>query len=231
MQRLLWAAAVLAAMPAYAAHPLITEDTGTQGAGRRQLEVFGERTRANGRREELYTGVFSYGVGEAVDAQFGLPAYRDGAGDVTLDLKWRFLERGPLSFALKPGVTLPTGDEGDGHGTGKATWGSLIVVSYAPGALALHAHAGWRRNENRLGERKSLRQLAAAATYTVGKLRWVGELARETNRTPGGRAARSMTLGAIWSMTPEVDLDLGWRRRYGGAPIDDALLLGVAARW
>lgn len=218
-------------MPAYAAHPLITEDTGTQGAGRRQLEAFGEQTRGDGRRDELYAGVFSYGVGEAADAQIGLPAYRDGAGDVSFDLKWRFLERGPLSFALKPGVTLPTGDEGAGHGTGKATWGSLIIVSYAPGALALRAHAGWRRNENQLGERESLHQVAAAATYALGRLRWVGELARETNRAPGGRAAGYTTVGAIWSMTPGVDLDLGWRRGYGGAAGDVTLLLGVAARW
>jgi hypothetical protein len=29
--------------PAFAAHPLITEDTGTQGEGRFQLELTGER--------------------------------------------------------------------------------------------------------------------------------------------------------------------------------------------
>jgi Putative MetA-pathway of phenol degradation len=231
MHRLLWTAAFLAAAPAYAAHPLITEDTDTQGDGRKQLELFGEQTRGNGRHEELYTGVFTYGIGETVDAQLGLPAYRDGAGDLALDLKWRFYESGALGLALKPGITLPTGDEGDGRGTGRTTWGALFIVSYTPGALALQAHAGWRRNRNTLGERESLNELAAAASYAVQRVRFVGELASATNPEPGGRRLRYTTLGAIWSVTRDFDLDIGWRRGYGGAAADDALLLGTTARW
>lgn len=231
MPRLLWAAGFLAAMPAHAAHPLITEDTATQGAGRHQLEVFGEQSRAGGRRDELTTGVLSYGAAQAADVQLSLPVPRNGVGDVALDLKWRFFERDALSVALKPGLTLPTGDESAGRGTGRATWGSLLIVSYAPGAFALHGHLGYRRNENKLGERGSLRQLAAAATYRVAHVRFVGELTRETNPAPGGRGVRYATLGAIWSMRRDVDLDLGWRQGYGGAPIDAALLLGTAVRW
>lgn len=231
MQRLFWSAAFLAAMPAHAAHPLITEDTSTQGAGHRQLEALGEQARGDGSREEAYTGVFSYGAGEAADAQLVMPVSRDGVGDVGLDLKWRFYERGPLSFALKPDLTLPTADAGAGRGAGKATWGSLIIVSYAPGALALHAHAGWRRNENKLGERESLSQLAVAATYRLADVRLVGELVRGTNPAPGGRSVRTATAGAIWLVGRDLDLDIGWRRGYAGAAGDRTLLLGVTSRW
>lgn len=225
-----------AALNAHAAHPLITEDTGTQGAGRKQLEVFAEefKLRGTGRKDDVYTGVLSYGLGETADAQLGLPWHRrgpDGVGDVSLDLKWRFFQRDAVSLALKPGITLPTGDERDGRGTGKLTYGSLIIVSYAPGALAVHAHAGFRRNENKLGERESLRQLAAAATYKVSDVRFVGELTRETNPVPGGRTVRYSTLGAIWSMTRDVDLDVGWRQGNGSAPVDEALLIGATVRW
>ncbi|MDH3318772.1 MAG: transporter [Betaproteobacteria bacterium] len=229
------AALALVTAGAHAAHPLITEDTGTQGLGLRQLEIFGDESKDGaGRRQEVYTGVLSYGLAETADLQLGLPWYRnggDGIGDVAFDLKWRFFERDALSFALKPGVTLPTGDEGDGRGTGKMTWGSLLIVSYAPGAIALHAHLGFRRNDNKLGERESLRQLAAAATYRVGDVRFVGELTRETNPVQGGRTVRYATVGAIWSMTRDVDFDIGWRQGYGGAPIDEALLLGATVRW
>lgn len=236
MHRLLpAAAAALFSASAFAAHPLITEDTGTQGLARHQLEVFGEESKDDtGRRDEVYSGVLSYGVAGTADAQLGVPWHRnggDGIGDVSLDLKWRFFERNALSLALKPGITLPTGDEGDGRGTGKTTWGSLLIVSYAPGAVALHAHAGYRRNENTLGERETLHQLAAAATYQVAAVRIVGELTRETNPAPGGRIVRYATIGAIWSMTRGVDLDIGWRRGHGGAPVDEALLLGATVRW
>lgn len=225
-----------AAIDAQAARPLITEDTGTQGAGRYQLEVSAEEReeRATRRDIEVYTGVLSYGIGETADVEAGLSLFRDGpdgVGDASLDLKWRFFERNAWSFALMPGITLPTGDERDGRGTGKTTWGSLIVLSYAPGAIAVHAHAGFRRNENKLNERESLRQLAAAATYRVGDVRFVGELTRETNRVPGGGTVRFSTIGAIWSMTRDVDLDVGWRQGNGSAPIDEALLLGATVRW
>lgn len=224
------------ALDAQAAHPLITEDTGTQGAGRYQLEVFAEELEERGTRRdiEVWTGVLSYGVGETADVQVGIPVYRDGpdgVGDASLGLKWRFLERNAWSLALKPGITVPTGDERDGRGTGKVTWGSLIIVSYAPGAIAVHAHAGFWRNENKLGERESLRQLAAAATYRIGDVRFVGEFARENNPAPGGRTVRYSTVGAIWSMTRDVDLDIGWRNGNGSAPIDEALLIGATVRW
>lgn len=224
------------AIDAQAARPLITEDTGTQGTGRYQLEVSAEEReeRAARRDIEVLTGVLSYGIGETADAEVGLPLFRDGpddVGDASLDLKWRFLERNAWSLALKPGLTLPTGDERDGRGTGKLTWGSLIVLSYAPGAVAVHAHAGYRRNENKLGERETLRQLAAAATYRVGDVRVVGELTRETNPVPGGGTVRFSTIGAVWSMTRDADLDIGWRQGNGSAPIDEALLLGATVRW
>lgn len=225
-----------AAFDLQAAHPLITEDTGTQGLQRWQLEAFGEQSKARGTRlkDERYDAVLSYGIAETADLQAGLPWYRsgaDGVGDAALGLKWRFFERDALSLALNPGITLPTGDERDGRGSGKVTYGSLIIVTYAPGAIALHAHAGYWRNENKLGERQSLRQLAAAATYRVGEVRFVGELTRETNPIPGGRTVRYSTLGAIWGMTRDVDLDIGWRQGNGGAPVDEALLLGATVRW
>jgi hypothetical protein len=103
------------AIDAHAAHPLITEDTRTQGAQRFQLEVFAEQLeeRATRRDQEVYTGILSYGIAETADVQAGVPWYRsgpDGVGDASLDLKWRFYERNALGIALKPGITLPTGD-------------------------------------------------------------------------------------------------------------------------
>jgi hypothetical protein len=225
-----------AAIDARAAHPLITEDTGTQGAGRYQLEFFAEELeeRATRRDLEVYTGVLSHGIAETADVRGSVPLHRsgpDGVGDASLDLKWRFFERNALSFAFMPGITLPTGDERDGRGTGKITWGSLIILSYQPGAIGVHAHAGFRRNENKLGRRESLRQLAAAATYRIGDVRFVGELTRETNPVPGGGTVRYTTIGAIWSMTRDIDLDIGWRNGNGNAPVDEALLLGATVRW
>ena len=120
MQRLFWAAAFVAAAPAYAAHPLITEDTGTQGKGRWQLEANAESTRSDEGGGQVRgfqpAATLSYGVAENIDLQLTQPWLREKAAgvvvkgplDTSVDVKWRFFEKGALGLALKPGVTLAT---------------------------------------------------------------------------------------------------------------------------
>ena len=138
--------------PAHAAHPLLTEDTGTQGLGKDQLELMVDEMRDHGAgasvRERVTSAVLSYGIRDDVDLQFGLPHVRqhmhDAAGrhagegvlDTSADIKWRFFERETLSLGLKTGVTLPTGDKDRGFGTGRVTWGALLIGSYEPGRWA-----------------------------------------------------------------------------------------------
>lgn len=228
----------VAAVAARAAHPLITEDTATVSAGRWQLEGLSEqfKERATRRRVQLEQLVLSRGLNDRLDLQVDLPWYRDGAddiGDLAVDLKWRFLERGAFSLGLKPGFTLPTGDERDGRGTGRITWGALLIGTYrAPGPLELHAHAGWLKNRNRIGERDSLAHLSAAVAYRIGEVKLVADYARNTARDPAASGSeRYRVLGAIWSVRRDFDLDIGWKSGEGAAPIDDALLLGTTLRW
>lgn len=110
---------------AYAAHPLVTEDTGTQGKGGWQLEVNAEVSRDStdgvGTRGFRPAATLSYGVADAVDVQVGRPYQRlitddgstwqesNGGLDTALDLKWRFFENARFSLGLKPGVTFATG--------------------------------------------------------------------------------------------------------------------------
>ena len=64
---------------AYAAHPLITDDTGTQGKGKMQLEFDGEYGHDN--EDGLTTNTFifpttpiiSYGIADTVDLILGVP--------------------------------------------------------------------------------------------------------------------------------------------------------------
>jgi hypothetical protein len=240
MRSVLFALAILvASVPvARAAHPLITEDTGTQGSRHWQLEVFGEegRERASGARLEQYYAVFSYGIAEHADLQLGLPRLREAAsgwGDAALDLKWRFFEKDALSLGLRPGVTLPTGDEQSGLGAGHLGWGTLFILSYEPGPLALHSHLGYKRNRNSLGERESLTHFSVALAYKVaGSLKLVADLVRNSNPDPAASGAeRYLVLGAIWSMTKDFDLDVGVKSGHGSAALDEAFLLGGTWRW
>lgn len=233
------AAAFLGAHAAHAGHPLVTEDTGTQGAGGRQLEANAERTRerTEGATERAWqvAATLSYGAADAVDLQLTVARLDvrgggHGALDAALDLKWRFYESGAVSFALKPGLTLPTGEEDEGRGSGEATWGTLAIASYERAAWALHGHAGYRRNRNRLGERESLWQLATALWWKrTTRLSVVAEITTEGNPL-GGESLRQAVLGAIYGATKDLDLDAGIR--WGNDPaMDRALLFGVTLRW
>lgn len=246
------AAAVLAAgfVPSVeAAHPLLTEDTGTQGDGKYQLELMVDKTRDNPPgvtvRELQTTAVLSYGLLENADLQIGLPALRqhthDAGGrharrgplDASLDLKWRFLEREALSLAFKPGITLPTGDAGRGFGAGRVNWGALLVLSYEPGPLAVHSHLGYRRNNNTVDQRNDLVHLSGALTWkATDRLKLVADFSADTNPDKADRGSlRYRILGLIYSPTPALDLDAGLKHGHGQAATDHAVLFGATFRW
>jgi hypothetical protein len=238
MRLLALAAGTLAATHLHAAHPLITEDTGTIGAGRWQLELFGEAGNAagTGARLDRDDAVLSYGLARNLDLQAGLPWIHErtsGAGDARLDLKWRFLERGDLSLAFKPGVSFPTGNDQAGRGAGRAGWGSQFVASYDYAPAAFHLHLGYQRHRNEIGERESLTHVSGAVELRAAPgLRVVADVARDTNPDPAqSRAERYVVFGVIWSVTRDFDVDVGVKRGSGSAELREAILVGLAARW
>jgi len=240
----LGAACALCIYHAHAAHPLITEDTGTQGKGRWQLEINAEdsRDRSDGlpARALQAAATLTYGAIDEVDLQITLPYLRQKSGgttahgrlDTALDVKWRFYEDGALTFGLKPGVTLATGREDQGRGTGRSTWGSLLIFSYDRETWALHSHAGYRRNRNSVGQRESLGHLSAAVWLKpTPKLKVVLDASLDSNPGPSTNdLVRQAVVGIIYSATPDFDLDAGIRRA-NAAGIDRAFLVGATLRW
>jgi hypothetical protein len=238
------ATAALAAGAVHGAHPLITEDTGTQGAGGWQLEVNGERTRD--RSDGVFTrgfqaaGTLSYGIVDRADLQLTLPYVRQkaegervsGKLDFAVDLKWRFYENGPLSLGLKPGLTFPGGRDEEGLGTGRSTWGSLAILSYDRERWAFHSHIGYRHNRNNADQRTSLRHISASLWIKPSeRLKLVSDYSVDTNPDRSSdRLVRQTVLGFIYSVVPTFDLDLGVR--FGNTPaIDRAVLFGTTLRW
>ena len=138
-----------------AAHPFVTDDSGTQGAGNWQVELLGQRDRHDHvadpgggltqqrLRVTLLNPVLTYGLLKNLDIAAGLnyaryrisddgfvTAEANGMSDSTLELKWRFFEHNGFSLAVKPGIQLPTGDEDRGLGTGRTSWGVNFIATY-----------------------------------------------------------------------------------------------------
>jgi hypothetical protein len=231
------AVCMLAAASAHAAHPLITEDTGTQGSGNQQLEVNVNRFDfTESKWQSLWGITWSYGVAENADLQIGIPYFGgSGKGDLAVDFKWRYWQSGDFSLGAKPGFTLPTGDEEKRIGAGEKTYGALLFFTYEPETWALHGQAGYRRFENVLDLRKDLWQFSGSFWLKpLAGLKLVSDLAWTTDpREEVHTWIRTFILGAIWSPVKNIDLDAGirWDRAYQSGESSRAYLLGLTYRW
>ena len=241
--------ALLSAASCFAAHPLITEDTGTQGRGNGQLELtaeFGHDEAADAEEDAAdLSAVLSYGLRDNLDVLLTLPYSRadakaDGAtttvqglGDIGLDAKWRFFEEGRLGVALKTGVTFATGDDTRNLGAGKSNASVNLVASYETAQWGYYLHLGHLRNRNVHGERNVIHHASVALTRTVSdRLKLVADLGRFTSTDRSTSVdARFLTLGAIFGVRDDFDIDLGVKRGLSDPETDTTLQMGIALRF
>jgi len=229
----------------HASHPLITEDTEVVGKGTAQVEVHGTRSkdRRDGETARISEAgvVLSHGVTERAELQLELPYEREsaggevteGRGDASLSVKWRFHEGGQTSLVLKPEAHLPTGREEKGLGAGKVRWGASLVAGRELGRWQVLGHAGYLRNRNEIGERRSLYHLSAALLYAAtDKLTLALDVSRDTNpERDGAGSLRQAVVGAMYVLRENLDLGLGVKRGLNEAADDRGVLLGLKARW
>lgn len=235
-----------AAGTAHAAPPLITEDTGTQGRGVYQLEFTVEMPRET-RYGASYDGtevsaVLNYGLAESIDLQLVVPYLRvteesaagrtvaEGALDARLNVKWRFYEKDALSFAVMPGILIPTGKKG--LSTERVNLGAWLIASYEPGPIGVHADLGYRYLDNVLGLREHLYHASASLHYLChGTLKFVADTSVENTLDPGPTdSVRYSTLGVIWSVAPGVGIGCGIKYGLSELAIDRTYLCGVGWR-
>jgi hypothetical protein len=239
---------------AWAAHPLITDDTGTQGKGKLLVEISAQydtdKETANGVSTESTGGqvatTLSYGFVENADLVLGLPYQwakgkeggvtvydENGISDMTVDLKWRFFEKDGLSLALKPGVRLPTGNDEKELGTGRTGYQAFLIGSKEAAPWAFHVNLGYIGNENRADEEKHLWHASLAATCEIVKgLMIVGDIGIERNRDKAANGNPAFLIGGfIYSLFDNVDIDIGVKYGLTAAENDWSFMAGTAFRF
>ncbi len=111
---------------AHAAHPLLTEDTGTQGSGNVEVENGLSWNRTGAATAFMYRPQLSLGLSPTFDLivqPSWLSSRSEGSvaaqgwGDTNLDAKGRFFGDVPMSLAIRAGVTLATNQRGLGWRT------------------------------------------------------------------------------------------------------------------
>lgn len=232
-----------------AAHPLITEDTGTLGQGGWQLELGNEHItlRSDGVEQDLVltTAALTYGLSGHTDLIVTVPHLRIGADPLTgeagghglvdlgLDIKWRFYEHGPFSFALKPGVTFPTGDTRRALGTGRTVWSLYLVSSYELEKWNFLLHLGHVHHNNTFNERVDLWHASAAVTWQAAeRLKLIFDTGIDRNTERHATDDPVFVIGGlIYSPVENFDLDLGYRSTAVDGVREHALLAGLTLRW
>lgn len=239
---------------AFAAHPLITDDTGTQGKKKFQLEVNSEFNYDKETEEGVTTKetggevatALSYGITDNIDVVLGTPyqwskvkedgevtSKENGISDMSLELKWRFYEKDGLSLALKPGMTLPTGDDEKGLGAGRATYGLYFITTKEIEPWTFHLNLGYVRNENKSDERKDIWHASLAGEVEVVKnLKVVANIGAERNPDETSSTHPAFILGGlIYSVSENFDIDFGVKGGLNKPETDYAILAGIALRF
>lgn len=239
---------------AHCARPLITDDAGTLGKGKFQVELGFEtsdhRTDDDGvvtkEDSSSATATVSYGILENLDIVLGAPhqwtkvkedgesvSDENGFSDVTLEAKWRFFEKNGYSLALKPGLSFPTGDDKRGLGTGRMTCGMIFIATKEMDPFTFNLNAGYRRNENDTDERKDIWGADLAGEVQVFEpIKLVANVGVSTNTDRQSSTAPAFFLGGlIYSVTENVDIDLGYKKGLNKAESDNTCIGGVTIKF
>lgn len=226
---------------AFAAHPLQTEDTGTQGLGNIEIENGMTWSRDTSGRRFIYQPQVSYGVSPVLDliVQPSFLHHRDigddwhsDFGDTNLDAKWRFYGSSPWSLGLRAGLQIATasGDQGLSHGTVGSH--EILVLTYDEAPLTIYGNLGGIQNPASSGLRREVVGASTAALWTVnGHLILTGELATGADPTlHRGDWPSTALAGFIWTIIPGLDSDIGYVRGFQ-QPASQRWLAGLTYRF
>jgi hypothetical protein len=237
------AAMLVAAAPgAHAAHPLSTEDTGTQGTGNVEIENGFQRATGGGTSLFLYQPQVSVGLATTFDAILQ-PSFValdrsgeqrvSGLGDTNADFKWRFLGVDPWSFAVRAGLALPTGQRDLSLLHGQVGEHALLVATWDATPTTVHANLGALHVPPAPGVRATTASVSAAVMQAVGQRMiltvdgTVGQsLVAAQHGWPG-----TVLGGAIWTIRPGLDIDAGWQTSFHSTPAIHTWLAGITWRF
>jgi hypothetical protein len=245
VRRSLLSTAYLLSGACFAAHPLATEDTGTQGTGALEMEVGLQRARVPATRVDELGVQLSYGVLDNLDLILR-PTYVQvradadettsrsrGFGDASVGFKWRFTQAGPASLGTRMDVLGPTGDADRGLGAGGPTYRALLIGSVEQGAWAWHGNLGYIRVPSGPEVRQNLGYASVATVWSPSeRIRLSLELIGTSNPlTDASRALVSARGGIFVNLTDRYKVDVGYDRRINGGYRTSTTLLGATVRF
>lgn len=229
-----------AAPAAFALQPLITDDTGTQGAGGNQLEFSFNKDWARSAGENTQTrtlpAVYTRGLIDTLDVFISANHTRiysptpgsdaSGSGNASLGAKWRFYENteNKISLGIKPEITLPVsaGKESEGLGTGRTSYGLTLILTNETSFGGIHTNLFIGRDRFRdpaTNPDASIMRASIAPVWDVAeKWKLALDIGTETSKANGDSTQSNFAeIGAIYLPREDLEFALGLIRT-----VDDA---------
>jgi hypothetical protein len=224
--------------PAMAFHPLITDDTGTQGMGGSQLEIGYDHERiAQADVVEKGTAIpltYTRGLTDNLDLFIGTARQVSPAGgwsNVGVGAKWRFYENADsgLSLGVVPRLDLPvsTAAEQRGLGSSKTNYSlALLLAQEMPFGLLLANVVAGRDDagleENAPGRKNNWRLSVAPVWRVSDRFNLALDLGALTDPDiNNGYWMGFVEVGTVYSANPNLDLSLGVVQFIADGPIHD----------
>jgi hypothetical protein len=212
--------------------PLITDDTGTQGQGGKQIEVsYGDQQTSlagDTTRTRTLPLVYTWGASDTLDVYLGIVPTQirssipgvdtGGLGNTALGAKWRFWESADsgTSLAVKPEIRLPvsTSQEAAGLGSGMTSYGLTLILTQELPFGAIHVNLAKGRDlflDPETRPHASTLRASMAPVWNVSE-QWklTLDLGRESVSAMGDTTwMQFMQVGAVYSPNKDLDLSLG----------------------
>ena len=236
------------ATPGRAAHPLQTEDTGTQGAANVEIENGLQRARFGGTTLFTYQPQVSVGLTTTLDA-IVQPSWlslrsddaagaskASGPGDTNVDAKWRFWGVDPWSLGVRAGIAVPTGEHGLGLPHGEVSEHALLVATWDSAPTTAHFNVGFAHTPSAAsapGMRATVAHVSAAVMQSLDE-RFIVTVDSEIDQNPAADRSSpvgSILGGVIWTARPGLDLDVGYQLSVHAQPVNRQWMAGLTYRF
>jgi len=216
--------------------PLISDDTGTQGAGGNQLELdYLFQRQKNGAIEiegialdeentsgNFLLSTYTRGLTDNLDIFFGASrqlSQINGWNNTEIGLKWVFSgnQSEGWSFATKPRIILPVTKsmQDSGLGNAQANGGLTLIGSYLTDGAELHLNAGYLSNHTSdLGEgnsqRTNLWSMSVAPVLAIDdKWKLALDFGLQTNPDQNSQYIGLAEIAVVYAPAKDIQLGLG----------------------
>ena len=237
MKRLSLFIYILSSVNIFAGHPLKTDDAAALGNDFFQIELLSDFHFEAANRAMDVPLAFSYGLSQNSDLVFSLPLnnpshnYFNGMDmqDISVELKYIFIQEQVLNFGLKPVVSFPTGNCLEGNGTGKIGTGLTAISSLMLNGYNIHFNAGYYYNNNNLDERFNLFYFSTAAEiYVSEKFNLVMGTGIENNSSKYDENYPFYFIGGfVYNFSEAIAFDVGLEKGFDGGESKTSLLTGL----